>query len=166
MSQRQIPIEVLHGCNPSNPYLYISTHTAENFTLDPETNEGQFTFQGYWHIYEEEFPTVLEFLLFEGSQATHYKVEVQKKIQLEEVEQEGFEDADQDQHPTFGEDEECPGCRIILFPEYVIQIVFKVIEITPLAHKVEITGNTVSKVTTNDESDDLVANILRDIGTN
>lgn len=146
-------IDVLHD---NNPYLYISRGEVENFTVNSETQEGHFVFHGYWHIAEERLPTNLEFFLYEGSQATHYKVEVQKKVQLEEVEQEGFED------------DECPGCRIVLFPEYIFQVFFKVLETNPVTQKLTTETETtpITQETKQEESDDLVSKILQDMGTN
>lgn len=153
-------IDVIHD---DNPYFYVSRGEVENFTVKQETKEGHFRFYGYWHITEDKLPTNLEFFLYEGRETTHYKVEVYKKVQLEEVEQEGFEDVDQGQHPAFGEDEECPGCRIILFPEYMIQIFFKIIETTPVTQKITQETISVTQETSQEESDDLVTKILKDM---
>lgn len=163
------PIEVLHNHNPENAYLYISTHQAENFTVNQETKEGHFVFQGYWYIMEEKLPTTLEFLLYEGEKTTYYKVEVNKKVKLEDVEEEGFED------------DEYPGCRIVLFPEYVFQIFFKVLETNPIVRKTsnEIETKTISlspsaladgqplvaQQSPTDDEGDLVSKILRDMNS-
>ena len=68
---------------------------------------------------------------------------------------------------SFGEDDEYPGCRIVLFPEYIFQVFFKVLETNPVIRKVteEIKTIPLTQGTNKDDSDDLVAKILRDINT-
>jgi len=80
-------------------------------------------------------------------------VEVNKKVKLEDVEQEGFED------------DEYPGCRIVLFPEYIFQVFFKVLETNHDVRKTSKETETISftQETSKDDSDDLVTKILRDM---
>jgi len=156
------PIDVIYDDSPT---LYCSRKEVENFIVNEETKEGSFQAQGYYAVQEEQLPVNLQFFLYEGDKITHYKVEVNKKVLIEDIEEEGFEDTDQDQYPTFGEDEEYPGCRIVLFPEYVFQVFFKVLETNPVTKKVIIETKTtpITQETNQEESDDLVAKILRDI---
>ena len=144
------PIDVIYD---NSPTLYCSTREVENFTVNQETKEGSFQAQGYYSVQEDQLPVNLQFFLYEGEKPTHYKVEVNKKVHVADIEQEGFED------------DEYPGCRIVLFPEYVFQVFFKVLEITPVTQKITTTTETTSftQETSKDDSDDLVTKILRDM---
>jgi hypothetical protein len=160
------PIDIIYD---NSPTLYCLRQEVENFTVNQETKEGSFQAQGYYAVQEDQLPVNLQFFLYEGEKLTHYKVEVHKKIKLEDIEEEGFEDDDLGQHPTFGEDDEYPGCRIVLFPEYIFQVFFKVLETNPVERKTskETETKTIplthTQETNKEESDDLVSKILRDM---